>query len=414
MKNKTYYGNDVAFVKTDNLHDNIIKDNFKDYLSTKGNSLISGTELQVGDVLITIIGATFGVVPRSSIVKKDILPANINQNIALIRVDSTKTYPEYISTYLNTQHGKTYLRYLARQTGQVNLNCREVEDVVVPLFSKDFQCTIANIAKSAYKCQDEAKKLYADAEIFLLYECGISNFIPTQSLFTIKGVADSFFSSGRIDSEYYQAKYEEILQKISGTNCDTLENLVWIKKSIEPGSDEYIDEGIPFVRVADLTKYGITATEKHLARIPFANMDLQPKKDTVLLSKDGTVGIAYKAEEDLDVVTSGAILHLTTKDKRILPDYLALVLNSLVAQMQAERDTGGSIIQHWRPSEIEKVIIPLIDSETQQQIADLIQESFALRRESERLLDLAKRAVEVAIEQGEDEAVEMLGGANNE
>jgi hypothetical protein len=59
-------------------------------------------------------------------------------------------------------------------------------------------------------------------------------------------------------------------------------------------------------------------------------------------------------------------------------------------------------------------VLRLIDNDIQCEIADLIQESFALRRESERLLDLAKRAVEVAIEQGEDEAVEMLEGADNE
>ena len=41
-------------------------------------------------------------------------------------------------------------------------------------------------------------------------------------------------------------------------------------------------------------------------------------------------------------------------------------------------------------------------------ITEKVQESFALRRESIRLLELAKTAVEVAIEQGEDKAMELL------
>ena len=76
--------------------------------------------------------------------------------------------------------------------------------------------------------------------------------------------------------------------------------------------------------------------------------------------------------------------------------------------MQAERDAGGSIIQHWKPSEIENVIIPKLSQEIQQEITNKVKESFALRRESKRLLDLAKTAVETAIEQGENAALRLL------
>jgi hypothetical protein len=246
----------------------------------------------------------------------------------------------------------------------------------------------------------------------------MENFTPSNELVAEKSFSESFGVSGRLDAEYYQRKYEEVLRILSDFNCDILNNLVWIKKSIEPGSNEYTNEGIPFIRVADLAKHGISQTTVFLDRIPFAKMDLQPKKDTILLSKDGTVGIAYKVEESLDVVTSGAVLHLTVKSKKqILPDYLTMVLNSIVVQMQAERDTGGSVIQHWRPHEIQQVIIPILDMSIQQQIADDVQYSYELRRQSGCLLDVAKRAVEIAIEDSEDTAIDWLnsvkGGVEN-
>lgn len=188
--------------------------------------------------------------------------------------------------------------------------------------------------------------------------------------------------------------------------------MVDIKKSIEPGSDFYGDVGVPFVRVSNLYKYELSEPD---IRIPIDTIDgmekLYPKKDTILLSKDGSVGIAYKAEQDLHCVTSGAILHLTIRDTaEILPDFLTLVLNSKVVQMQAERDAGGSIIQHWKPSEIAEVVIPVLDMGKQLEISDKIQESFALRKKSAELLELAKTAVEVAIEQGEEKALVMLKG----
>ena len=91
-----------------------------------------------------------------------------------------------------------------------------------------------------------------------------------------------------------------------------------------------------------------------------------------------------------------------------MPDYLTLVLNSVIVGMQAERDAGGSIIQHWKPSEIENVVIPKLSQEIQQEITNKVKESFALRRESKRLLNLAKTAVETAIEQGENTALRLL------
>lgn len=48
----------------------------------------------------------------------------------------------------------------------------------------------------------------------------------------------------------------------------------------------------------------------------------------------------------------------------------------------------------------------------QTKIAALVQQSFALKAESETLLDLAKRAVEMAIEEDEAAAMEFLTGKN--
>ena len=75
-----------------------------------------------------------------------------------------------------------------------------------------------------------------------------------------------------------------------------------------------------------------------------------------------------------------------------MPDYLTLVLNSDIARLQAERDSSGAIIQHWKPSDIEQVVVPILPMEVQQQIAGKIEKSFSLRRRSKQLLeDVYKR-----------------------
>ena len=237
---------------------------------------------------------------------------------------------------------------------------------------------------------------------FILF---ISDF--NSSIEELLDLKKSFLDSGRLDAEYYHPKYDILFEQLSQIKCKRLGNLITLQKSIEPGSDFYQSEGVPFVRVADLTKFGVTKPSIYLDEVIFKDV-IRPKKDTILMSKDGSIGIAYKVEKDEDFITSGAILHLQIIDDNILPDYLTLVINSKVVQMQAERDAGGSIIQHWKPSEISNVVIPILPMEMQQEISQKVQESFRLRNESKRLLNVAKTAVEIAIGESEEAALEYL------
>ena len=52
--------------------------------------------------------------------------------------------------------------------------------------------------------------------------------------------------------------------------------------------------------------------------------------------------------------------------------------------------------------------VPLLPEETQTEIQQKVIESFKLRKQSKHLLECAKRAVEMAIEQDESKAMEWL------
>lgn len=224
----------------------------------------------------------------------------------------------------------------------------------------------------------------------------------TQKLnISIQSLSRSFGVSGRLDSEYYQVKYERNEAVIKSKPYARLKDIVAIKKSIEPGSKAYRESGIPFIRVSNLSPFGISQSEVFLDSKDFKKGELEsfyPKANTILLSKDGSVGISYCLENDLECVTSGAILHLTIKNQAlILPQYLSLVLNALPTKLQAQRDSGGSIIAHWKISEIENLLIPLLGLSIQETIESKITQSFALRAKSKELLEKAKAKVEVKI-----------------
>ena len=331
--------------------------------------------------------------------------------------DEKRVLPEYLTSFLNTKYGVAEIKRRARQSiNQTNVNPEEVKAIEIPLISIAFQEKIKTNFDEAVSNFSLAETQYLFAETLLLETLGLTKFTPSTEAVNIKSFKDSFSATGRLDAEYYQPKYEQMMTRITASRHARLGELVDIKKSIEPGSDAYAEDedGLPFLRVADYSKQGITSPQVRLnEKFVVENSDkiaeLKPKRDTILFSKDGSVGEAYRLREDADFITSGAILHLTVKIKaQVLPDYLTLALNSIVVKQQAERDAGGSIILHWRKEEIENVLVPIVDMPTQQKIAAQIQESFKLKAESERLLEVAKRAVEIAIEQDEQAGLEYI------
>ena len=184
-----------------------------------------------------------------------------------------------------------------------------------------------------------------------------------------------------------------------------------MKKCIEVGSESYLDEGIPFVRVSNISPFEITE-EKYIFEALYARIiQYQPKQGEILLSKDATPGIAhYLREQPPKMIPSGGILRLKSKTDEINNEYLTLVLNSILTKEQVNRDMGGSVILHWRPDQVKETLIPLLSEEKQTQIQHKVTESFNLRKHSKYLLECAKQAVEIAIEQDEQTAIDWLKG----
>ncbi len=356
---------------------------------------LSRSKIYDGDVIMSYTGEY-----RRALTLQEKSIFQLGPNICRLRPKGNIVSSFYLSTFLNSKIGQLILDKEKTLSAQPTVAMSRIRLIPIPILSSDFQQKIETLVKSAHAKLEESKQLYAAAEDQLLSELGLKDWQPKNQNINIKTLKESFLSSGRLDAEYYQSKYDALFTQLSNYECNTLKQIVNINKSVEPGSDAYQDNGIPFVRVSDVDKFGISDPNIFLSPDDFDLQELRPKKDTILLSKDGSVGIAYKVEKDLDCITSGALLHLTVFNQDYNPDYLTLVLNSIIVKMQAERDANGAIIQHWKPSEIEQVIIPKLPMPIQNDISAKIQKSFALKAESKRLLAEAKKMVENEIEKG--------------
>ncbi len=395
---------DFRYVRGQDVKPFVLKDTEARYMTEEDFNRLSRYALKAEDILVSVVG-TLG---NACIVREKDIPAIFSCKSTVIRTKTVNPY--FLTAYLNSKYGRSLLLRKERGVIQKGLNLDDLKMLDVPLFSNVFQNVCEKFINEAWKAMDFSINVYREAEQLLIETLGLKNFNPQAERYSIKSFKNSFEDTGRLDAEYYQEKYDDLLTMLHQFHCEKLGKIVKIRKSIEPGSDCYSDMGIPFVRVSDVTKYGITEPKIKLPYNLVDNMeDLFPIKGTILLTKDGSVGIAYRVDEDKPFITSGALLHLNVLDENeVNPDYLTLVLNSKIVQMQAERAVGGSIIQHWKPSEIADVVIPILDKEIQNKISDQVKKSFKFRKKSQMMLDQVVSIVETAVEQGENAALKYM------
>jgi restriction endonuclease S subunit len=370
------------------------------------DEFLNRSKLKKNDIVLSYTGEY----RRALVLEEDNL--QLGPNICLLRAKNSNISPFYLSTFLNSEAGQLLLEREKTFSAQPTVAMSRIREIPVPLFSENFQNLIEKIVLVAKSNKKEGKSLYSQAEQLLLSELGLLNWEPKHRLSFVKKFSDTN-TAGRIDAEYFQLMYEEIVNAIKSSKSHAcLGDIVSIKKCIEPGSEAYRDSGIPFLRVSNLSKFGLNSdNQQFISEVLYDSLKAhQPKKGEILLSKDATPGIAYYLKDAPGkMVPSGGILRVTVNDPdSVYPEYLTLVLNSAIAQKQIERDAGGSIINHWLVDQVKNTLIPIFPVLVQKKIAEKVDQSFSDREQSKRLLDIAKRGVEMSIEKNEEEAEKWI------
>ena len=79
--------------------------------------------------------------------------------------------------------------------------------------------------------------------------------------------------------------------------------------------------------------------------------------------------------------------------------YMALVFQSVVGQFQTLKYARGSAQAELYPSDIDRFLVPILGSQTQQEIGNLVRQSVAKQQESKWLLEEAKARVEQLVQE---------------
>ncbi|MGC9000048.1 restriction endonuclease subunit S [Caldisericum sp.] len=366
--------------------------------------------IRPGDILFAAVGGTIGQI---AIVQDSIKEGNINQNIARVRILDSNIKPHYAGLFFLSKYGQLQIFRFVTGNAQAYLNSFQIGSLKIPLLSEKIQNELSLCFKKVEKFIENSYSLYSQAETLLLKELGLENFKPTyKKTYTAK--LSDVISARRMDAEYFQPAYEEVIEKLKERNIKLKplgKLILGMQKGIEVGSEKYQDEGKLFIRVSNVSINGfVDRDQKYISEELYKDLKetYEPKLGDFLLTKDATPGIAYVVKEQIEGIISSGILKLQINENEINKEYLALCINSLVGKMQVERDGGGSVILHWKPDQVKRLQIPILPLPIQQNIASLVQKSYEARKKAKELLEIAKKAVEIAIEKNEKEALDYI------
>lgn len=145
----------VNFIKIESITESgkFISSKFA-HISDKCHIELKRSQLEDGDILFSIAGA----LGRVAIVDKEILPANTNQALAIIRLKD-KSYNKFISMFLTSEEVIEKIQNIKVGVAQYNISLKQIGEIEVPVISDDLSEKMISEIEAQEKIVESNKKL---------------------------------------------------------------------------------------------------------------------------------------------------------------------------------------------------------------------------------------------------------------
>jgi len=405
-----YLEKGVPLVRTSEIKDPLIDFSQSVFISEERNQENFKTSLKPLDLVFTKIGAYIGDV---AILPKKFKSYNISQNVAGASIRD-KSLSSYLLFFLKSKYGQKQLHRSVMLSGQGKLDLSQIKNLKVVQPSKDLVDICNQVLILTIKLINSARAYYIQAEELLLSELGLNDWQPIADTIAVKRFSDSWGGCDRGDAEYYQPKFEQAEAAIKNAGFPVVK-LGSLIEPIQNGFDfrEFTEEGTPYIRVGDV-KQGHIDIEGS-AKVPITQADVNKPVDLrlgdILFTRKGSFGnSAVVTEREAHGIISSEIMLLRLKVSKfkILPNYISLFLNSKFGYLQVERRVHGVAYYSISQPDLADLTIPVLPFTLQEKIVENIIESFQLKAKSKQLLEIAKTAVERAIEEDEERAIDWM------
>lgn len=398
-----YLDDGIPFIRGINMKNGRVNFSNMLFINDKMHELLWKSEVKEGMVLLSMSGSIGDVAIATSNWK---YPINSNQDIAKIQMsDAYDSYVLYV--FLLSKYGQNYLKREARGSVQQHVFLSQIEQIEVPIFNEPLKSVIRRVVEMSDRCEVQAALHQSAAETTLLQALNLTNWQAPEPLSYTRSSSDAF-AAGRLDAEHFQPKFQVLLAHLLSTGrAKTLGDVLLLnQRGKQP---DYIESGVPVVNSKHINKGEV--------RIDSDNRCAQTDDETVLIQPGdvvmngtgvGTIGRAAPYLHNFGAVPDN---HVTILKPKFGMDavYLSVFINSLAGQMQvAQRLRGSSGQIELYPNDIARFMVWDAPEEVQTSIRQLVIQSFEAKQRATQLLDAAKRAVEIAIEESEDAALAHL------
>ena len=299
---------------------------------------------------------------------------------------------------------------------QKGLILEDMDQLWVPSLSEEFEKRIAQVVRTSRNTQEQSETKQKEAEDTLLEALGLADWEPPEPL-SYTAHASDVFAAGRMDAEFFQPRLKSLINKLE----EAADNFRLVKlgdysEPLKYGSSEkleYTDKGTPFLRIADLNerRFDLLSVKFIDEKLAFPEAETAKLGD-ILVSRSGTLGLAAPITEEFNDAIFGSYFIRVRPDNSVFnTEFLTLFTNSIAGAVQFEAVKTGGIQTNLTISAIENLVIPLGTLEWQATFVTLVSEGLGARDRARQILTVAKRAVEIAVENGEAAALAFLDQA---
>lgn len=169
-----YQSDGAVFVTSENILFDKYQPEPQKHIPLEFHRKLKRSRLVEGDVLFNLVGASIGrgcVFPR---IEKE---ANVNQAVAVVRLNKNKAIPEYILGYLLSEYGMREILGNTVNTARANISLDTLRKISIPLPSLDEQ---SNICCNLYSYSQLGAKITNHAILTSKISESIQNIVTSQ------------------------------------------------------------------------------------------------------------------------------------------------------------------------------------------------------------------------------------------
>lgn len=371
-------------------------------ISNNQHQLNLRTSIIENDIIISSMG-TIGL---AAVAYSEMLPANAVRQVLIVRPKKkNQVFSYYLAAFLNSKYG--LFQSLREATGNVQQHLFIDKAVRFQIPNLSIQNVIGELYKSAERKLISSHESIKLAEQLLLSELYLHEWKSQHKLTYVRSYNQAT-RSRRMDAEHFQPKYSELREHICNYRHGYLKITDIAKNSnetIEPFTQP--EKDFDYIELADINQaFGTIESVNSIKgkNAPSRARMLLRQGDVIASTVEGSLNkVALISEEYDGVIGSSGFFVL--RPRTVPSGYLLALTKSIIVREQMHCEASGTILTAVSAKSLQNIVVPDIPPDKRDKIAVFVQQSHTARKEAKALFEIAKHAIEIAIEESEENAL---------